>query len=696
MFIDNAIDLVEKHGCSVIPLGGDDGKKPLIKTWTEFQTRQPSEAELEEWNTRWPDANIGIITGAVSGLVVIDADGDEGLAWMKEHLPVTSVYVKTGKGWHAYFKHPGKHINNKVRMAPQIDIRADGGYVVAPPSVHKVTGSKYEWVFTPGLGDWNGMPEFPADITGSSETGIGIDLTAIKPLISTAPVEKGQRNNTLAQLVGKWITANKLDPDEIWLMAQAWNSQLADPLPLAELQKTVESVLKTDARNHPEHAEPQAVIIETEVPPAQTPELPEEFLHPDGYLEMVMDYIRQSSAVYHPVFGLASALPLLGTLIGQKYQTETGLRTNLYSIALGYSGAGKNAPNNALPAILQTSHAASCWAGNDFTSEAALLKYLANENNARALAIFDEMGLILGALKNPNSPAHTLPASMMRLFSGTTHGYSKRYADIQNAVDIKWHHFSFVGFSTPVRFWDSMTVENAKDGFIARCLVFDSRVNGAENPGEVDATIPDALMAATNYFADIQPAIQSFGNLTNIPHPKTIGKTKEAAAYFKDFKNEYTELRDKFQEVDEARASIYNRAAEHAHKVALIHAASLHMGNLDQRLVGIDSVRYACGLVRFLVDNVITQLAENISENEFHRLELRAMQVIRKYCARNTKSHTCPYWHLPQHLKGATPRMINEVIEKLKSVGSIVEITGMRGGKPQIQYAIAHIDEGEE
>ena len=143
-----ALDLVEKQGLSVIPLRRD--KTPLL-AWQEFQTRRPTDGELEEWFLRrWPEANIGIVTGTLSGLVVVDADGDAGLAWMREHLPVTGVYVRTGKGWHGYFRHPGGNVRNRGRIAPEVDIRADGGYVVAPPSVH-ASGALYEWQFTPGL-----------------------------------------------------------------------------------------------------------------------------------------------------------------------------------------------------------------------------------------------------------------------------------------------------------------------------------------------------------------------------------------------------------------------------------------------------------------------------------------------------------------------------------------------------------------
>src|SRR5262249_27946712 len=95
------------------------------------------------------DANIGIATGKISNLIVLDIDGEEGkkslTELIKKHgkLPST-IRVKTGKGEHYYLR-PGKtRLQNSVgRVGKGIDIRGDGGYVVAPGSVHQ-SGSRYE------------------------------------------------------------------------------------------------------------------------------------------------------------------------------------------------------------------------------------------------------------------------------------------------------------------------------------------------------------------------------------------------------------------------------------------------------------------------------------------------------------------------------------------------------------------------
>ena len=75
--IDAAIEYLEQ-GLSIIPIRPDT-KRPAIR-WKEYQTRQPTHEEVEQWFTTWPDANIAVVTGEVSGIVIVDCDNDEALS----------------------------------------------------------------------------------------------------------------------------------------------------------------------------------------------------------------------------------------------------------------------------------------------------------------------------------------------------------------------------------------------------------------------------------------------------------------------------------------------------------------------------------------------------------------------------------------------------------------------------------------
>ena len=129
-------------GYSIVPLHARS-KIPAIK-WDRYQNEKPTVEDVSKWFS--VDRNVAIITGFISGLVVLDVDTAKG----GEHEPLlekypTDMVVKTGKGYHLYYQHPGWHVDNAVEFLPGVDVRADGGYVVAPPSIHP-NGSKYEWL----------------------------------------------------------------------------------------------------------------------------------------------------------------------------------------------------------------------------------------------------------------------------------------------------------------------------------------------------------------------------------------------------------------------------------------------------------------------------------------------------------------------------------------------------------------------
>ena len=135
-------------GFSVIPIKTRD-KAPAISSWSEFQQRMPTDQELHEWFNDG-NKNIAIVCGKISGnLVVVDFDDpaildflvDGGIAKFREK----TLVVKTGKGYHAYFRVSESLLQNRRFDNLKIDIKGEGGYVVAPPSIHK-EGARYQFL----------------------------------------------------------------------------------------------------------------------------------------------------------------------------------------------------------------------------------------------------------------------------------------------------------------------------------------------------------------------------------------------------------------------------------------------------------------------------------------------------------------------------------------------------------------------
>jgi hypothetical protein len=207
--IETARKLVSK-GVSVIPLW-PKAKNPAISEWAEYQTRRPTDEELVQW-FRDSDRNLGIVTGAISGLVVVDEDWDKGGKDTAEKMGVSSpVQVLTGRdggGRHNYFKHPGGTVQNRVSLGPGLDVRGDGGYVVAPPSVHE-SGRRYTW---------HGRGEMPVFNPPQGQTATGRHTNPPGWMAEVlAEMGPGNRHAALCKIAGKLIR-DKHDDKTIVLM----------------------------------------------------------------------------------------------------------------------------------------------------------------------------------------------------------------------------------------------------------------------------------------------------------------------------------------------------------------------------------------------------------------------------------------------------------------------------------------------
>jgi archaellum biogenesis ATPase FlaH len=227
--LDISRHFVNVMGWSVIPLE-PKGKKPVIQ-WEHYQSNKPTEKELIRWFSE-TDYNIGIVTGKISNLVVVDSDdGSEAPFGLNSELK-----VKTSKGYHLYFSYTDG-IKNKVRVnGQQVDVRGDGGYVVAPFSIHE-TGHMYRFVLPEGkkVHQCKMQPigeKFEQTISEPKQT------PEFKPIIGT---NEGSRNDSLFR---KLAGLEKLPMQKAWEIALAFNQTFNPPLEQREVLQIFKSVTK--------------------------------------------------------------------------------------------------------------------------------------------------------------------------------------------------------------------------------------------------------------------------------------------------------------------------------------------------------------------------------------------------------------------------------------------------------------------
>ena len=626
-------------GFSVIPIRPGETKKPLL-AWTEFQSRLPAEQEVEAWWLKWPDANVGIITGKVSGIFVIDGDGEIGNRWISENLPKTAVYARTGRaegGCHCFYRTPpGIIVKNKVGWKPKVDIRGEGGYVVAAPSIHH-TGRRYELIMIEGFRGWEELAEFNPYATAGNLSSV--DFKAVKlPGEEFGPAAKGERNDTLAKILGKLFNAG-VPARDAWEFVVGWNRKNTPPMGEAEVKATFQSILNRHEHGGQESRPTLRLVANNDEPPelTETEKLvrgrvtdlyPVECLQPGGLLQEIMTYTEKSSAAHKLIFALSGAIALVGHLCGQRIMTETGLRTNVYSVSLGYSGSGKNAPHSAISHILLGSDARVSIGPTDTASGVALLKWLATDNHPVSLFTFDEIGMMFRGLKNPGSPMSELPRILTKIFSEADRPITKSYADAKLNITIPFHCLSLYASSTPGEFWGNLTTADTVSGFLARLLVFEA-LDEAERPRpSIDATVPKAITEAVNSIWAISPPIDpARGDIARVPVPFVVPLGVDARVEFQAWADGYWTARNRHKE-DEAMSAVFGRAAEHAAKLALIHAASLHGGKVISKKVEVDSIRWAIKTVDACISVLLNGISRNIAKNAYHQEQQRLLQML--------------------------------------------------------------------
>ena len=220
-------------------------KRPAVANGVKAAT---TDAEtIRQWWRQLPEANIGIATGTPSGIFVVDVDGVDAESELRKleaqlgALPAT-VEVITARGRHIYFKMPDAPIRNSAgKLGPGLDIRATGGYVLAPPSIHP-TGRRYEW----SVDCASAIAPAPAwllQIIAAPTNGSGKSTTPPsewRDLIKG--VSEGARDCSLTKLTG-YLLRRHVDPFVVLELIRSFNAtRCAPPLPDKDVERIISSV----------------------------------------------------------------------------------------------------------------------------------------------------------------------------------------------------------------------------------------------------------------------------------------------------------------------------------------------------------------------------------------------------------------------------------------------------------------------
>ena len=228
------------QGWSILPVKPSE-KRPYMTNWLQYQHVKATKEMAENWFTSLMGAGVGMVTGRISGVVVLDIESycKIPIEELLRRYP-TQMVSRTGSGgYHLFYLYPNDvpKIANRVGIFEGADIRADGGFIVLPPTRHP-NGRLYEWVKTgfPGV-----FPKALLDIQSQPKAqGDGWITEALRG------VSEGGRNDTCARLAGYFFRKG-LNADIVEALLTEWNERNDPPLPMREMRTTIKSIERSCA-----------------------------------------------------------------------------------------------------------------------------------------------------------------------------------------------------------------------------------------------------------------------------------------------------------------------------------------------------------------------------------------------------------------------------------------------------------------
>ena len=698
-------------GCSCgSPSCKSPGKHPRLPHGLRDASRDP--ADIRVWFNRWPTSNIGVCTGSTSGFWVLDIDprngGDDSLEdLILEHgeLPETLMAHTGGGGRHFFFKIPEGGIRCG-KLADGIDVKGEGGYIVAPPSDH-ASGGVYRWHFPDAeildAPDWLLLK--PRQVASPIPS-----LGANQPLVDPGKVEEiraaldcvpadlrdewlyiGMALHNSVEIIGEaaafnlWTSwAKKSTKYDAADQARVWDSfDDAGGVTLSTLFAIAKSygfqVVAPKAKPASEVQQIEAVDLVDPIDEGVV-EMPDMLLHPHGVLHDLVDWIDETSVRPQRPFAVASALTILGTILGRRYSTESGLRTNLYLVGVGPTGCGKNHARTAAKKVLQACDLEDRLGGEELASGQAIISRVAISPSV--LFQLDEFGMLMAAVQNPNAGTHLVAilSNLMKLFSSANDTYiGTEYADQEKRprVEIECPCVSVYGTTTPETFYKALGSGHVVSGYLNRLLVVETSVNRPKRQRPVQADVPDSVKAWARVATS---ALKEDGNLVglNPKSPIIVPMSTGAEEIFDALDLEIDRLmdRDRGSGLD----ALHNRTWEHAAKIALILALSR---NLDRPVINVEDAEWAITFVKWSLSRMIHEVQLRVADSPFQAKVKECQLALVKAGARGLTERDMGRVAAFARL---VPRERISILDALQIAGQAAKVEIRTKGRPRVAW----------
>jgi len=654
--------------------------------------------DIEELFTRYPDANVGILT---SNVTVIDADCQEAIEYIEENFPPSPLVAQTTNGRH-YFYAPSdvRRVTAKLNGKEAFSIRGPGtcNYVVGAGSIHP-SGARYEWIRQDlGLDE---LPELCLeDIQGLERrfqngssfipsVASSFDPRSIRLRGESAKV--GARNNSLASDVGAWV-AQGLSREDTLQKAMDLNKMFEKPLKPREVRKTHESIWKVHLKNHPEESPVEAVeIFKAEAATISVPKYESKGVAPiPGILAEFVDWFCETSPkeVIDKRIAIQSALALGSVILGRRYTTSADNYSALFFIVVGRSGSGKEHCKTTVEGVLEAAELDNLIGGSGYTSPGAVFSEL-KETNACHGTVIDEFGRYLAATKQMGQS--NLEQSMRVLIEifGRPHGlhrppsYSRMSDKQAKGIDrftVKKPSITLLGLTTPGSFYKALEGSEVENGTLGRFLVVENESplskyrRNRSRIGPPSKVVEWAQkMRQANLLADATETHDI------APEPVVINISDEAYEVFEQFEESILTQREVVREY--GLENLLVRAHEIAMRISLIVACSKM-----ESTISASTAKWACDYSEDCFLRLVDSVRSKMSGSKYESERQGVLQAIDEAGEKGLTDR-----ELRRH-KGVgllQPRELTVILGDLVSRGEALKVKAKQAGRPRESWVSA-------
>ena len=590
-----AIELLE-HGLSVFPLQNQSKFPPKGMSWTKYRTEYISENAFEHHEGNW-----GIATGELSKITVIDADTVEAIRWVEGNLPPTPYKVQTEDGIHYYYKYNGE-TNQRLSYLPpketkegKIDVRGEGGYVVAQGSINE-NGFVYNAIIDAGFDGFENLPTLkPDDIKPKFKSSATLEVLK-------GNVTEGNRNNLLSTVIYR-LAINDFKYSESLAIANALNAQQAQPLSSIEVYKLVEGKYKLKAQGKLQkyiEVEDLSTILNSDKSESKY-EIPEA----SGLLSDLQSYILSNSFLLQPAFSLASSLGIISALAGNIWKFD-GVAPNVYLFAIGKSGTGKNSPMRIIKSVLAGKLNRNGLVGaGKYASSVSIIEDL--PENRQRIDVIDEasaqfeMATKFGAGSFQSSIIETLN----ELYTSSLTKFAGERSRTYGITGGCWNPYvSLYATTTPEGFKSFFSRSLIAKGIGGRLSIFMGEDKPKMNTSSNEKTLKNK--EGLVYLASLRPIMRE-----DIPLPAEMPIEDNAKSYWNDYKRNRVEY--VFSLNDGLERTIHAREVEQANKFTQLHALGRNPRN---PVISIIDIEFGTKLAEYCLNSLNDILKDNISQNK--------------------------------------------------------------------------------